>query len=131
MPLVVFLLSAQTHSSKMALHKGIESKASHVIRAFNTAPVMTGMMWTERPWACSGCFNTTNKFQCLCGLLFICGNTHEGYFQKSNCSQVCERSIYIYDIYSFDRSLSQKDMRKHLGFSLTAVCIVKDLDLQS
>lgn len=72
------------------------SKASHVIGGFYTAPVITGMMWMERPWAYSGCFNTTNKFQCLCGCLFICGNTHEGYFQKSNCSQVCERSMYVW-----------------------------------
>lgn len=40
------------------------------------------------------------------------------------------KEVCMYDIYSFDRSLSKKDTRKHLGFGLTAVCIVKDLDLQ-
>lgn len=39
------------------------------------------------------------------------------------------KEVCMYDIYSFDRSLSKKDTRKHL-FGLTAVCIVKDLDLQ-
>lgn len=92
----------------MAVHKGIESKASHVIRGYNTAPVITGMMWMERPWACSGCFNTANKFQCLCGRLFICGNTHEGYFQKSNCSQVCERSMYVWYLQLWQVSVKKR-----------------------
>ena len=40
------------------------------------------------------------------------------------------KEVCMYDIYSFDWSLSEKkDTRKNLGFSLTAVCIVKDLDL--
>ena len=93
-PRIVFLLDTKHN---LHIQRKWRLKINHTISAMNAAPVMTGMMWTERPRVTP----QTTESLCLCvGCLCVEIPVHAGYFQTIKLLQalweICLRVSHLF-----------------------------------
>lgn len=135
LPVATSCLYAQrenTFFNEGCAQRSWESEISVVTTGLNAEPVISGMTWTKRRPA-----QVALTLLCLCVRLFICGNTHEGYFQSIELLPSLWKHYIWCSVCSFKISqwkhckVSVKHFRlsimllwikwKHLRFSFTAV----------